>query len=107
MHRIERGDDLRFVIAFEDFGVDPLDVDLHPVGKPAVDQCFVEAFIGVRQPDIFTHHRDGNFAFWVEIAVVDIVPRRQIRFGRVGNAEGAQHLAVEPFGVILLRNRID
>ena len=107
MHRLERGDDLRGIIALENLGIDPFDVDLDPVGEAAVDQRLVEALVGIGQADILAHHRDGYFAFGVEIAIGDVEPGRQIGFGSIGDAEAAKHFAVESFLMVLERHRID
>ena len=55
------GGDLRLGM-LEQFGVEPLDVDLHPVGEAAVDERLGQALIGVLQADIFADHADRDLA---------------------------------------------
>jgi hypothetical protein len=62
----------------EQFGVDPLDVDLDPVGHAAVNQRLVERLVGILQADIFADDADGDFAFRVLLAVDDVVPAPQV-----------------------------
>src|SRR3546814_6603492 len=38
---------------------------------------------------------------------LDVLTSRQVGIGRIVNAEGAQHLAVQPLAMILHRHRID
>ena len=105
VHRFEpRGD---FVIAlFEQFGIEPADVDFDAVGQASMHQCFVQRFVGIGQPDIFADHADRHFAFGMVEAIDHIFPARQFGFGR-GQAEMAQHFVVETLGMVLQRDRID
>ncbi len=48
--------------------------------------------IGVGQADIFADHADRHLAFGMVDAVDDVVPARQVRVGRVGDAEDAAAL---------------
>ena len=47
----------------EQFGVEPLDIDLGAVGDAAVDQRLAQALVGIGQADIFADHADRDFAF--------------------------------------------
>ena len=50
----------------EQFRVEPVDVDLDPVGEAAVDERLGQALIGVLQADIFADDADRHLAFRVE-----------------------------------------
>ena len=95
------------VVAFKNFRIDPLGVDLHPVSHTAVNQRFIERLVRVLQADILSDHADRDFAFRIGMAVHYIVPARQIGVWRIGNAEGAQYFGVQPFTVILQWHGID
>ena len=77
VQRLEPGGDIA-VGRFEQFGIDPLDVDLDPVGQAAMDQRFVQRLVGIRQADIFADHADRHFAFGIVQPVDDIVPAAQV-----------------------------
>ena len=51
------------LVLLEQFGVEPVDVDLDAVGDAAVDQRLAQALVGVGQADIFADHADRHFAF--------------------------------------------
>src|SRR3546814_6143373 len=46
------------VAGLEQFGVDPADVDIHAIGDAAVDESFVERFIGLLKAAIFADDAD-------------------------------------------------
>src|SRR4029453_3421150 len=73
VQRLEPGREVG-VFAFEHLGVEPVDVDLDPVGDAAVDQGFAKRLIGIRQADIFADHSDRNFALGIIDPVHDVVP---------------------------------
>ena len=104
MHRFQPG---RRIGAFEFLRIQPLDVDLHPVGQPAVHQRFGERFIGVLHAGIFADDADGHFAFRVVNPLGNILPAGKIGARRISDAEGVQHFVVQPFSMILQRHFID
>ena len=72
-----------------------------------MDERLGQALIGVLQADIFADDADRHLAFGVEQAVDDVVPARHFGLRRVGDAEGAKHLGVEPGLVILGGDGVD
>ena len=105
MHGFEpRGD---VGAGFEHFGIEPDDVDLYPVGEAAVDQRFVQRFIGIGKADIFADDADGHFAFGVAQTVLDIRPARQVGVGGGFDPEGAEDFLVQSLAMILQRHGID
>src|SRR3546814_19314692 len=62
----------------EQFGVDPADVDLHAIGDAAVDERFVERFIGILKADIFADDADRDLALGTLQPLDDLGPARQI-----------------------------
>ena len=105
MHGLKAGGEI--VALLEQLRVDPLDVDLHPVGEAAMVERFIERFIRVEQADIFADHANRHFPFGVELAIHDVDPAIELGRGRVADAEGAQHFAVQPFGMILFGDGVD
>src|SRR3546814_916003 len=105
VHRLEIGGEI--LVALEHFGVEPADIDLDPVRHAAVDQRLVQRFIGIGQRHIFADDANRDLALGMLLAVHDVVPARQVGRGRVVDAERAQYLAIEPFAMILDRDRID
>ena len=77
------------------------------LARPPWTSASVSDLIGVLQADIFADHADRHFAFGIEQAVDDVVPARHVGRGRVVDAEGAQHFAVEPVGMILGGDGVD
>ena len=97
----------RRVLALEDLAVDPVEVDLHAVGDAAVDQRLAQRFVGVLEAGIFADDGDVDLALGVVEAVRHVVPCAEIGLGRIGDAEGGQHFAIEPFLVIGDRHVVD
>src|SRR3546814_10818424 len=60
VHRLEIGGEI--LVALEHFGVEPADIDLDAVRHAAVDECFIERFIGVGQRHIFADDADRDLA---------------------------------------------
>jgi hypothetical protein len=106
VERLELGRDVGLRV-LEQFGVEPGDPDLDAVGHAAVDQRLGERLVGVLEADIFADDADRHLALPVEQAVDDIFPARHGRRRRVVDAEGAQHLGVEPGLVILGGDGVD
>ncbi len=94
MHRLERRREIGFG-ALEQLGIEPADVDLHPVGDAAVDERLVQRLIGVLHAGIFADDADRHLAFRVVDAIGDIGPAAHVRRGSVGiDVEGSQHFGV-------------
>ena len=107
-YRVERfqlGRQIFFI--FKQFRIQPAHLHLDPVGQTAVEQRFLQRFIGVLQPDIFADHADDDFAFGMLDPLHDIIPARQIRFRCVFDAKGTQNHIVQTFLMILQRYIID
>ena len=77
------------------------------LARPPWTSASVSDLVGVLQADIFADDADRHLAFGVEQAVDDVVPARHVGLGRVVDAEGAQHLGVEPGRVILGGDGVD
>jgi len=107
VHRLEHGRQLVVGQLFEQLGIEPFDMHLDPVREAAVHQCLVQRLVGILQADIFADHADRHLALGMLMALHDIDPARKVGFARIGDAEGAQHFAVQPFAVILHRHGID
>ncbi len=108
--RLEHRRDVRRAaveIGGEQLRVEPVDADLDAVGEAAVDQSLGQRLVGVLQADIFADHADRHLALKMLLPVHDVLPAGEVRLGRVLDAEGAQHLGVEPLAMILERHRID
>src|SRR3546814_752823 len=82
------------VAGLEQFGVDPADVDLHAIGDAAVDERFVERFIGILKADIFADDADRDLALGTLQPLDDLGPARQIGRAAGRDPERLQHLAV-------------
>ena len=72
-----------------------------------MNQCLVQRFIGVLQPDILADDTDRDRPLRIEITFGHVVPPGQFRLGGIGDAEPFQNFAIQPFAVILYRHRID
>ena len=72
-----------------------------------MDERLGQRLVGVLEADIFADDADRDLAFRVEQAVDDVVPARHVGLRRVLDAEGAQHLGVEPGLVILGGDGVD
>ena len=95
------------VLALEDLGFDPFEIDLHLVGDAAMNQRLAERLIGILEPGIFADHGDGHFAIGIGDGVGDLPPALEVGLGRVRDAERGQHFAVETFRVVGDRHVID
>ena len=72
-----------------------------------MDERLGQRLVGVLQADIFADDADRHLALGIEQPVDDVVPARHVGLGRVVDAEGAQHLGVEPGLVILGGDGVD
>ena len=106
VQRLELGDDVRIGM-LEQFGVNPLDVDLRAVGDAAMDQGLAQALIGIRETDIFADDADRDLAVVIVDPIHDVAPHGQFGRRRVGDAEGAKHLIVKSALVVLERHVVD
>src|SRR3546814_9146962 len=70
VHRLQLLDQMVFI--FKHFSIKPADIDLHPIGEPPVNQCFVQRFISIGQTNIFADNAYGDFTFRIGVAVHDI-----------------------------------
>ena len=98
------------ILALEHFGIDPVQVHLHPVGDTAVRQCFVEGFVGVRKARVLAHNRDGDFVFGIADTGHDPAPGLQTGRIVVVDGEGLEDLPVKArlmIGDRHLINRVD
>ena len=87
--------------------LDPVEIDFDLVGDAAVRERFDQRFIGVLHAGVLADNGDGHVAFRIADALVDEMPGREIGLGRVLDAEGGKHFAVQAAGVIGLGHRID
>ena len=98
---------VRGIGALENLALDPVELDAHLVGHPAVGQRLDQRLIGVLEPGVFAHDRDRHLALGIVIGLGDVVPAAHVGLGRGLDAEGGQHLAVEAGGVIERRHVVD
>ena len=82
----------RRVFVLEDFGFDPVEIDLHLVGDAAMGQRFDQRLIGVLQAGILADDGDRDLAFRIADALVDRLPARQVGLALRFEAEGRQQL---------------
>ena len=97
----------RRILALEDLAVDPVEVDLDPVGDAAVDQRLAQRFVGVLEAGVLADDGDVDLALGVVEAGRDLFPGREIGLRRIGDAEGGEDFAVEAFLVIGERHVVD
>ena len=90
----------RRIAALEDLALDPVELDPHVIGHAAVGQRLDQRFVGVLEAGVFADDRDRHLAFGIVIGLRDRLPAAHVRLRRRLDAEGGEHLAVEPGGVI-------
>ena len=106
VHRLELRGDLGLGM-LEQLGVEPVDVDLDPVGEAAVDQRLGQALIGVGRPTYLPTTPIVTSPSGLNSRSVTS-SQRAISGSARPRAEGAEHLRVEPrLAMILGRHRID
>ena len=66
-----------------------------------------QRFVGVLEAGVLADHGDGHLALVVLDGVGDLVPAGEVGLRRVVDAEGGEHLAVEPLGVVGGRHVVD
>src|SRR5580704_9385782 len=88
----------RRVFVLEHLALDPVEVDLNLVGDAAVGERLDQRLIGILHARIFADDGDGHVAFGVADALVDEMPGGKIGLGRIFDAEGGEHFAVETAG---------
>ncbi len=82
---------------FEAFGFEPGDAELEVVGERAVDESFLEGFVGVFVLDVLADDGDGDFVFGVIGAANDVLPLGEV--GSLGvDAEVLEGEGVYAFG---------
>ena len=86
----------RGVFTLEHIGLDPVELDLHPIGNAAMGQGFDERFISVLHAGIFADNRDGDLAFRIGDALGNPVPTRQIWLWCRFDPEGRKNLLIKP-----------
>jgi hypothetical protein len=91
----------------EDLALDPLEVHLDAVGDAPMHQGLDQALVGVLEPRVLTHDGDGHLALGILHAADDVFPGREVGLRRVRDAEGGEHLGVEPLGVVGERHLVD
>src|SRR5579884_2619925 len=91
----------------EDFRVNPLDLDLRPIGNAAMDECLTQALISIGKADIFADDANRDLALIMIDAIHDLIPASKIRGSRIVNPERVQHLIIKAGLVILKRYVID
>src|SRR5665213_238138 len=62
------------ILVLEDFGFNPVKLDLHLVGDAAVRQCLDQRFVGILHAGVLADDGDGDVAFGIAHALVDQVP---------------------------------
>ena len=77
-------------------GIDPRDVDAQPMLEPAVGQRFVEALVGILQPDVLADDVNRDLVVGVADAIDQIVPLGPSALGR-RQMQAFQDDLVEPF----------
>src|SRR5665648_913460 len=95
------------VLALEHLRLDPFEIDLDLVGDAAMDQRFVQGFVGVLEPGVFADDGHGHLAVRLGDGLGDLLPHAQIGLRRIGDAESGEQLAVEPLPVIGDRHVVD
>jgi hypothetical protein len=86
------------IVALEHLGVDPADVDLHPVGHAAMDQRLVQRLVGIGQADIFADDGDRHFALGVLHSDRRCLPSAQVGLRRIRSMPKGAALRIQPFG---------
>ena len=61
----------RRILALEDLALDPVEVDLHPVGDAAMDQRLDQRLVGVLEAGVLADDGDGDLALRVVDALGD------------------------------------
>ncbi len=82
----------RRVVALEDLRLDPVEIDLDPIGDAAMRQRLDQRLIGVLEAGIFADDGDGDLAFGIAHALDDRVPAAHVGLRRRLDAESRQHL---------------
>ncbi len=95
------------VVRFENLGLDPVEVHFDLVGNAAVNQCFVQRFVGIHEARVLADHGDTYFAFGIGNAFRYVLPAFQVWLRSIGYAECSHDLAVEPFLMIGDRHIVD
>jgi len=95
------------VLALEDLAVDPARAHPHPVGDAAVDQRFVQGFVGVDELGVLADDGDRHLTLGMADALDDAVPAVEVGAPLLGQAEAAQDRAVEAGAVVVDRHLID
>ena len=97
----------RRVGLLEDLALDPVELDLHAIGDAAMGQRLDQRLVGILEACIFADDGDRHLAFGIVDGAGDPLPARQVRRRGVVDAEGGQHLGVEPFAMIGDRHVVD
>ena len=97
----------RRVGALENLALDPVELHPHPVGHAAVGQRLDQRFVGVLEAGVLADDRDRHLALGVVIGLRHAVPAAHVGLRRGLDAEGGEHLPVEPGGVIERRHVVD
>ena len=95
------------IALFEQLEVDPVDIDAHALGNAAMGERLDQRFIGVLEDRVLAHDSDRNLAIGMGDAVRNLPPHVELRRRCAVDAEGCQHLAVEPFLVVRQRHIVD
>ncbi len=97
----------RRVLALEDLGIDPFDIDAHPVRHAAMHERFLDRLVGILELDILADDGHVHRAIGVLDAVHHILPHAQVWARRGADLEHVEHRLVEPFAVIGERGLVD
>ena len=100
-HRVELGQ-LRYALRGDRFRVDVVNLDFGMVLHAGMAQGFVQRFVAVAQIDVFAHHGNADFAFWMLGFIHQFIPafevgRRRIQAQFIAN-EAIQTLLVQHAG---------
>src|SRR5579859_994 len=103
---VDAGQVMDRVLGLEDLGIDPAQLDLHPVGETAMGQRLRQRLIGVEQVDVLADDGDRDFALGLADRVHDRLPALELHRRR-GDAEIVADGGVEAFLVIGDRHLVD
>ncbi len=95
------------IFAFEDFSLDPVEIDLHLVGKAAVIKRLDQRLIGILEPRVLANDGNSHFAFWIVETVGNLFPAIHARLRSRIDTEGRQDFRIKAFLMIGNRNIIN
>ena len=94
------------IFGLEQFGINPLNIDLCAVCNPAMEQRLTQRFVGILKRCVFSDDRNRHLTVRAGNPVAYTLPGGQVR-RFVFKAKMPDNLAVQPLFVIGQRNLID